>query len=255
MGPIKINTTIFTLGMFILLSILLSSCKEEDEPEPEIKLSLISQYSLSIPEPSGLSFFRSQNEFLTVSDETNKIYAISNKGEVLGDFSFSGDDLEGITYDPIQKNIFIIEEENHYIFRLDTNGVELNRFPVDLYYEEINHGPEGISFNPETNHLFIVTEKKPGKLLEMNLNGEIINNYNLSFADDYSALFFDPIDQKLWILSDESKTLTRCDLTGKALNKYNTGITKGEGLVVDPQNNMVYIVSDQENMMYVLSIP
>ncbi len=255
MGPIKTNITILTLGLLFLLSISLSSCQEEEEPEPEINLILMSQYGLSIPEPSGLSFFRNKSEFLTVSDETNKIYAISDKGEVLGDFSFSGDDLEGITYDPIQKNIFIIEEENHYIFRLDTNGVELNRFPVDLYYEEINHGPEGISFNPENNHLFIVTEKKPGKLLEMNLNGEIISNFNLSFADDYSALFFDPIDQKLWILSDESKTLTRCDLTGNALNKYNTGITKGEGLIVDTQNKTVYIVSDHDNKMYVLSIP
>ena len=241
--------------MFILLSILPSSCKKEEEPKPDIKLEIISQFSLSIPEPSGLSFFRNKNEFLTVSDETNKIYAISDEGKILGDFSFSGDDLEGITYDPILKNIFIVEEENHFIFRLDTNGVELNRFPVDLYYEEINHGPEGISFNPETNHLFIVTEKKPGKLLEMNLTGEIINNYNLSFADDYSALFFDAIDQKLWILSDESKTLTRCDLTGKALNKYNTGIIKGEGLVVDQENKKVYIVSDHDSKLYVLSIP
>lgn len=255
MGLIKTNIIIRIFGLYILLAVSLLSCKEEDVPEPEITLDLISQYSLNIKEPSGLSFFRNKNEFLAVSDETNKIYAISDVGEILGDFSFTGQDLEGITYDPILKNIFIIEEENHYIYRLDTNGVELNRFPIDLYYEEINHGPEGISWNPNTNHLFIVTEKKPGKLIEMDLNGEIINNYNLSFADDYSALFFDPIEQILWILSDESETLTSCDITGKALNKFNTGITKGEGLVVDQQNNKVYIVSDQNNKMYVLSLP
>jgi uncharacterized protein YjiK len=251
-----INYIAFLLsGGLILLSGTLPGCKEKDKTDPEINLSLISEFELSVSEASGLCLFRNPNEFLTVSDKTNEIYVVSNKGQLLRNFNFTGQDLEGVAYDPALNNIFIVEETSRQIFRLDTNGVEQSRFPIDIYFEDDKHGPEGISFNAETNHLFIVIEKKPGKLLELDLNGEIINDYHLSFADDYSAIFFDPVENQLWILSDESKTLTHCDITGKALNKYNTGITKGEGLVVDTQNKLAYIVSDQENKMYVLSIP
>lgn len=242
-------------GSLILFSGILTGCKEEENTDPEIKLNFISEFNLSVSEPSGLCLYRNSNEFLIVSDESNEIYVISDKGVVSLSFNFTGQDLEGITYNPILNNIFILEESSRYVYRLDTNGVELSRFPIDIYYEDINHGPEGISYNPETNHLFIVIEKNPERLLEMNLDGEIVNNYSLSFAEDYSAIFFDPTENKLWILSDVSKTLTQCDLTGKALNKYSTGITKGEGLVVDSQNKLVYIVSDQESKLYILSIP
>lgn len=238
-----------------MLSNILSGCKEKEKIDPEIKLGLISEYKLDVSEPSGLCWFRNSNEFLTVSDQTNKIYVISDRGTILRNFNFTGQDLEGVAYDSIMNEIFIVEETNRQIFRLDTNGTELSRFPIDIYYEDDKHGPEGISFDPETRHLFIVIEKNPGKLLEMDLNGEIINSYHLSFADDYSAIFFDAKENKLWVLSDESKTLTSCDLSGKAINKYSTGITKGEGLVVDSQNKMAYIVSDQESKMYILSIP
>ncbi len=243
------------LGSLILLSVILSGCKEDEKTDPEIKLNLISQYSLSIIEPSGLALGKKPNELIVVSDESNEIYRISTDGTVLQSYDYAGNDLEGVTYNINLDNLFILEESSRQVFRIDTNGIELSRFPIDIYYEEPNHGPEGISYNPETNNLYVVTEKNPGRLIEIDLQGEIINNYSLSFAEDYSALYFDPIEQKTWILSDESKSLTQCDLTGKALNKYSTGITKGEGLVVDLQNKLVYIVSDQESKLYVLSIP
>jgi uncharacterized protein YjiK len=249
------NIAYFISGILFLFSGLLSGCKEKEKTDPKIKLGLISEYNLNVSEPSGLCLFGDTKEFLTVSDQTNQIYVVSDKGAVLRNFDFTGQDLEGVTYDPTLNEIFVIEETSRQVFRLDTNGVEISRFPVDIYYEDDKHGPEGISLDLETKHLFVVIEKKPGKLVELNLNGEIINSYHLSFADDYSAIYFDSQENRLWVLSDESKTLTSCDLTGKALNTYNTGITKGEGLVVDTQNKMVYIVSDQENKMYVLSIP
>ncbi len=254
MKQLTTNTAFLFLGSLILLTVFLSGCKEE-ETDPEIKLNIISTYSLSISEPSGLALSKKPNELIVVSDESNEIYRISTDGTVLQSYDYAGNDLEGVTYNINLNNLFILEESSRQVFRIDTNGIELSRFPIDIYYEEPNHGPEGISYNPETNNLYVVTEKNPGRLIEINLQGEIINNYSLSFAEDYSALYFDPIEQKIWILSDESKTLTRCDLTGKAINKYSTGITKGEGLVVDPQNKMVYIVSDQESKMYVLSLP
>ncbi len=242
-------------GILFLFSGLLSSCKGKEKVEPDIKLGLVSEFKLNVSEPSGLCRFRNSTEFLTVSDQTNKIYVVSETGAVLRNFNFTGEDVEGIAYDPVLNEVFVLEETSRQVFVLDTNSVEQSRFPVDIYYEDDKHGPEGISYDPETKHLFVVVEKNPGKLVELNLNGEIINSYYLSFADDFSAIFFDSKDNELWILSDESKTLSRCDLTGKALNTYDTGITKGEGLVVDPENKLVYIVSDLESKMYVLSIP
>lgn len=242
-------------GSVFIFFIVLSACKKDENDDHHIELTLLLEYSLGISEPSGLCLFNSSNEFLAVSDKTNEIYVVSNKGVVLRNINFNGQDLEGITYNPILNNIFITEETSRQIFRLDTNGVELSRFPIDIYFEEENHGPEGISYNPVTNHLFVVIEKKPAKLLEINLSGEILNSYSLSFADDYSAVYYDVQDEKIWILSDESKTLSCCNLYGESLNTYSTNIAKGEGLVIDPENKMAYIVSDQESKMYVFSIP
>jgi uncharacterized protein YjiK len=61
------------------------------------------------------------------------------------------------------------------------------------------------------------------------------------------------MDSSLWILSEESELLVKCDLSGNAVERYNTGITKGEGLVVDKGHSRIYISSEEKNMLYVFS--
>ncbi len=245
----KMNKLILKLKYSLIFILLNLSCSKEKNEQLK-SLEPIAKYKLNFIEASGLSNYKKKDLFLSVSDNTNKIYVISNKGEVINILDFEGDDLEGIAYDSATSSIFVIEEKLKQIVRLDTNGIEIERYPIDISNSEIKHGPEGISIDPANNQIYIVNEKKPGKLLVMSFTGEILNQYDLSFAKDYASIFFNHRDNKLWILSDESKTLSKCDLSGNELETWNTGIRKGEGLIVDSENSLVYIVSDTDSYLY-----
>lgn len=250
---LRLKKNIVILLQFACISsvlLLCTDCKKQSTEE-NLTLSLIEQYKINIDEASGLSNYLQTNQFLTVSDNTNLVYVISNTGEILNILDFHGDDLEGVTFDSITSSILVVEERLKEMVRLDTNGTEIERYPLEIANTEPGHGPEGISIGPNNNQFFVVNEKLPGELLVMTLSGEITDQYELSFASDYSSIFYNSDDNSLWILSDDSKTVSQCDLTGKMLKSWNTGIKKAEGLVVDSKNSLMYIVSDGYSFLYI----
>ena len=197
--------------------------------------------------------WKTLRKFLTVDDNLSKVHVISNTGNIIRTLSFTGDDLEGVTYVPNDSSIYIVEEKKKEIVKLDTTGNEILRFPVSLNNTDAKHGLEGISYNPTNGHLFVVSEQSPSLLMEMTLAGEIIATHELSFAQDYSAGYFDTRDSSLWILSDKSKIVAKCDLQGNPVQQYSTGLEKFEGLIVDSKNGNIYLINDNTNILYVFS--
>jgi len=236
---------------FIFFLITLISCKK-DGSSGEDQLNLLYEWPVSIIETSGLASF--QNDyFLTVSDSLSIIYLIDKKGRIIRELEYVGDNTEGITYDPQTYEIFVVEENTNEIVQLDTIGHEVNRFAVPLDNKVKRHGLEGITYNPTNDHLYVVSEKLPGLLFEITKEGIVINTYELNFADDYSSVFYDENNNLLWILSDDSKTLSRCNMQGSRQKTWQTGVKKGEGVVVDSQANRVYIVTDKNSVLKVFS--
>lgn len=238
------------LSFFSLLILVLFACKK-DKQDPD-QLALLSSYIVIVPECSGLCDYIG-NSFLTVSDSLSKVYVIDRQGIVLDSLLYEGNNLEGVTFDPINRHIFVVEENTNEVVELDSLGNELNRFSVQVNNFIVKHGLEGITFDASSNHLFLVSEKSPGSLFEMTLDGQQLSRRELSFAEDYSSIYFDNNQNKLWILSDDSGTLTRCDLFGNSEKIWLTNIKKGEGLVVDSPNNKVYIISDKASQLFVFS--
>ena len=214
-------------------------------------LKLISTYNLDFPECSGLENFFNTNQFLSVSDKTNKVYLISNQGSIIKEFPYTGHDVEGVAFDSIKGRIYVAEEKRAEIVELDIEGNEICRNPVDIRIKSIKHGLEGITYNYQNNHLYVVNEKDPPLLMELTTKGELLYSYPLSFAKDYSSVYYDHASNALWILSDESEMLAKCNLKGQIIQKYKTGISKGEGVVVRPEKRLIYIVCDTENKLYV----
>ncbi len=215
------------------------------------KLELVADYDLPILEPSGLCISIHNNELLTVSDKTNKIYRISISGELIDSVNYTGEDLEGVFQNVKDSSIWVAEEELREIVHIDVKGNEIERFKVTVPENKLNNGLEGIAFNTNNKHFYILNEKNPGLLVEWTAELGIINQIKLSFAKDYSGIFYDFIEDKLWIVSDESKTITKCDLKGNKIITYKTKIKKGEGLVVDSKNNLAYVVCDSNSKLYV----
>lgn len=245
---LKSGYHIRVIGAILLL--LLVGCRKPEDPHGN-NLILLAYYPLSISETSGLSYYDSDDRLLTVSDLTGKVYVISITGEVLDTLPFKGVDLEGVAFDKATSQIFVVDEKSNEVTELDTLGNEVNRFKVELDNILPKHGLEGITVNTDNGNLLLVSEKLPGLLIEVTKSGEEIARHTLNFAQDYSSLFFDPYLKNLWILSDESQSLTLCSLTGVRIKTWQTRLEKGEGLVIDSRNELIYIVTDNESGLYV----
>jgi uncharacterized protein YjiK len=248
----------FAIPCLIIIVFFISlSFSFEDEldtvPIHELKTHLT--YPLNVEEPSGLSLSSESGVFFTVSDNTNRIYKISETGEILDEFSYNGNDLEGVVYNPADNTIWVAEERNKEIVNIDMFGNEINRISIPLISSKKSNGTEGICINPSNGHIFALNEKEPGKLIEINSSGFVINETELSFANDYSGICFGDSNGELWILSDESSIIARCDLSGTVINKYSIDVKKAEGIAIDFEKGFIYIVCDSKEKLHIFLKP
>ncbi|MEO0468493.1 MAG: SdiA-regulated domain-containing protein [Bacteroidota bacterium] len=237
----------------VLLLTVFIACSRTD-PTPE-SLVLLSTHSLPLNEPSGLSVANTSGQLLSVSDEDNRIYRINTEGALLATLTYTGDDLEGVTQDPLSRTIWVVEEKERVVVELDVNGNEQKRISiVDVIPAETDNFLEGISYHNGT--LYIVTEKNPKQLLLLDVaTEEITDMYNLDFASDLSGISYDSSGPYLWILSDESKTVSRCNLQGEVDKSFQLDFEKGEGVAADPATGRLFIVNDASAELYVFELP
>jgi len=238
------------LRLAITFCLFLSAVPAVGQDRVSFTLQLLENASVEVPEPSGLALHADGRALWTVSDRTNQVYKLTLTGETLDTLSYEGDDLEGIAYDPVHHTLLVVEEKAREVVQLDTTGRELRRAAVAVEENKSNKGLEGITINPADRHVFVLNEKSPKLLLELDNSLVLVGQYKLAFAKDYSAIAFDAESQGLWIVSDNSRSLTFCDLTGQALHSFILEIDKPEGVALDNENNLLYIISDSEQMLY-----
>jgi uncharacterized protein YjiK len=241
----------FYLLLTALFLIIIISCKEKEQP-PKKPLAYIGAYAISVPEPSGLVMTQDNKGFWTVSDETSTIYRLDNEGNVVQTIKVDGFDFEAITLID-DTTLVILQERTREMVFLDTSGTELKRIKLDLE-GELNSGPEGIAFNPENRHFYILNEKKPPLFVELDEQLNIIRRDTLKFCKDVSGLYFDETNQILWMLSDESQLVIKTDLNGKLLEKIDITIPQPEGITLSEDGRSLYIVSDNKETLYVFKV-
>ncbi len=216
-------------------------------------LELIASYGLTIPGPSGLSLNYNGTCLWVVSDQTGLVYQISLKGQTQRILAYKGKDLEGITQNPEDKTLWVAEERNREIVQIDTLGNELARYSIPVEQINQNSGLEGITINSSNRHIFLLNEKDPGLLIELDTNKTILNQYELDLTDDYSGIFYEQYENALFIVSDASEIIIKCDITGNLLESYYLGIPKLEGISLDMSKKIVYLVSDSKEKLYLFS--
>ena len=247
-----LRLTIFFFTGFLFLYSCVDVHKDPVEYE---SLLLLESFDLNIEGPSGLSKSYLPDHFYTVCDNTGNIYLINNKGEILQTISIDGNDLEGIEFVEEKLALYLLEEQFRLVIKLTPGGNILDTFELDIPMQNINDGPEGITFNPSLAHFYIVNEKNPSMLYVFDTLFHKINEYPLSFANDYSSADYDPIHNNLWILSEESQLLAPCNLKGEPGKIYKTGVPDGEGLVIDYENELIYIVCDNTSTLFIFRLP
>lgn len=215
------------------------------------QLELLGTYDLTIPEPSGLAIDPTGNLYV-VSDQTNQMYQINYVGQTVQTFGFTGNDLEGISYYKTGK--FLLAEER------TKNIVVYN--PIDNTFEshlmsyentDSNSGIEGVAYNPNTETIYFVNEKNPGKLFKTDTGFNFSGIYDLNFDSDFSDVYFETNTNILWILSDESQTVHACSTEGVLSESFSINVDQPEGIVVT--SDKIYIVSDSQKKLYIFQKP
>jgi uncharacterized protein YjiK len=216
-----------------------------------LDLLLLNSYPLLVPEPSGLTL-DSEGGFWTVSDQSGLLYHLGPQGEVLASMSCSGTDLEGIAFDSLRQVLWVVDEASARVIRLDLEGNELGSIHLASLDGDTQHGLEGLCI--DASRLWLLKEKLPGLLIQVDAEGELLSSQNLDFADDYSAIDRD-LSGDLWILSDESNLLAHCDSQGVLQHAYDLPFSKPEGLALDFASRRIWIVSDSQEKLYEFEMP
>lgn len=224
-----------------------------NDPSSSTALQPIAQYYLGekITEPSSIVFFEQRNTLLVVSDSHPEVYEIDFRGKLLSTIATAGSDLEGIALSRTNDTIYVAEERNKRIVSYRSNGTQLSSFSADVATLP-NNALEGVAVRKNGN-IFVLNEKSPGMLLEFTPAGSEIRRINLSFALDFSDVFYDESGEYLWFVSDESKKVIKTDMNCQPLAQWSIPFTKGEGITI--VRDTVYIVNDADATMYLFHKP
>ncbi len=240
------------LSGFVLLVVTLSACSLEEELQEEessLKLNLIQSMDLEVPEPSGLTLNEDGTVLYTVSDPPdNRVYELDLEGNVINTLSYEGTDLEGITFDLRDGSLWVVEESLYEIVHLDTSGMELGRYAID-FSGSPGSGFEGITL--VGNQFYVLNETLPGVLLEIDSLFQVVVTNVLSFAIDYSGICLNDSTGELMIVSHESQELYVLNSLSDVPQSASLDIVQAEGLDYDSKSNILYIVSDSEEKLYV----
>ena len=244
-----------------------------------------------LSEPSGLALSNGKKALWTISDDTKKIFKLSRDGDLKKDDSFEIPDkgLEGIAVVPTGAYLLTIKEETNEIIQIQVDRQEVvdrKRLANMAGYDAVasyftgggaNKGLEGITWNHKTGTIFVMKEGCPGLLIEVSSDLKTIRSHHVlneenGFRDievgadelDFSDLCYDLRRDRFWIISDKAKRLFLYDWNGnKVIQSSKLGygkngkyreIKKAEGVVIDPDANRLYVVSDEEVRLYVFDI-
>jgi len=225
-------------------------CSGGTKPEPEPTLPPLQVFDLAVSEPSGLTIDEQGTTLWTVGGKN--IYRLALDGQVLEQINYTGIDLEGIAYDRRNGSLWVVEEGTRELINLATDGSVLARRALDLP-GALNSGPEGLCFD-DADSLFVVNEKDPTLFVEIASDLTIKERVPLAFAGDYSGLAYNPNEQCFWMLSDQEQRIYLWTKTKGITGSYLLPYRKAEGIAYDATNNLVYVVNDEQNKLYVYRI-
>lgn len=241
----KIFTNII---FFTALLVLSTNCNPSDNKNKR-ELKQLAEYKIKVSEPSGLALTIDKKHLWTVSDQNKSAYMLTLDGKIVKSVKIDAVDLEGITIIN-DTTIAVVSERSGEIIFVGYSGKELNRFSTS-HINKNNTGLEGIEYDKNSAHFFIIKEKNPAYLIEYDQKFNELSRKELKFASDYSGVELIAETNQLWIISDENKSLFLCNKKGEVIETYKVKITQIEGIAIDVKSKRIYFVSDIEEKLYI----
>lgn len=218
------------------------------------KLKPVDDHALhGVDEPSDLAL-GDDGRLYTVSDAHARIYGIDfdDRGHPIADagLDVAGKDLEALAFDPRAGEMVIGDEATAKIWHVDASGARHDPIELDLARDG-NSGIEGLAFGPG-GILYVAKEKQPARIIALAPDGGELAQQKIHFADDLSALAWNPGDDHLWALSDEDHAIYRLDADWDVEAAWRLDLEHPEGLAFD--GDAIYVVSDSAQRLYVFAL-
>ncbi len=210
-------------------------------------LNLEKKIAINVSEPSALSFSIDKKTLFTVSDSDGSIHQLDLNGKTIKVIKTKASDLEGIVFHSDLNGYCITEERIRKISCFDLNGTLLKSKSIS-FPGSSNAGFEGITYNSLNKHFYVVNEKKPAAILELDTDLNVIKTITFNHLLDLSDITYDEEENKFYILSHESQKIMATDHLFNVENTFSIpNVIQAEGLVVDKTNRKIYVVSDKDS--------
>jgi uncharacterized protein YjiK len=210
------------------------------------KIKPVETYSLKISEPSGLAL--GDDNLWIVSDKKNTVYLTDLEGKEEFSFKIKGSDPEGIAV--VNDSLLaVVLETSREVIITNFNGNEISRTSFEIDGSK-NSGLEGITYNSSNGHFYLINEKDPVLLIEADKKLNEVNRKEIN-VKDLSGVSYSLKENCLWLLSDEEQKIIKSSLDGDIITEYRITIDQPEGIAVDDEKGLIYVVSDREEKLYV----
>lgn len=208
------------------------------------------RHSVSVEEISGICLNADRTALLAVGDQGVLKEIDPNTMEVKNIWSRDAD-LEGITLDPRNNNLYLAIEYSQKVYQLD--APDYQKHSSIIYVQEAidkeynNSGLEGIAYYKDD--IVFIGSQWGANLWQYKLDGTMVSKISLSdFADEIAGLDYDPVADWLWVVDSNYKKFYICTVMGKLLATYDINfISNPESICVDRDRNCVWIGSDESS--------
>jgi len=225
---------------------------------------------------SALTFNEERNSLFGLLNGRPILLEISLEGEVLRRIHLEGvSDMEGLTH--IEGNRYVIAEEQHQRLRIielpdDVETLDVTDVPrLTIAIDEAgNKGFEGLSWDTHQQHLILVRERDPLRVLiidgfvnhagespRIDISEKMVFGKQKLFISDLSSVIADNSSGHLLLLSDESHMVVEYNRDGEALSVLGlrrgfhglkSTVPQAEGMAIDNQRR-IHVVSEP-NLFY-----
>ncbi|GMH44925.1 hypothetical protein BSKO_12882 [Bryopsis sp. KO-2023] len=205
---------------------------------------------------SGVTYSHETGTIWVVSRSPLKLVEYDLDGNLMQEFDLPGmRDPEGVAW--MWGGLFAVAEEASHIQLMNMKQgymEETGRIWVELPGLEPNLGLEGLAFDLKHRCFYVVEEKNGKNVLQVSLSGRnkvLFKSHHLNIGD-MAGIYYSNDNESLFILSQESKTVSKVDLEGELLESIGIAGVQPEGLTFSPDGERMIIVSEP-NELYVYS--
>ena len=196
-----------------------------------------------------------------MDDANTTVYEISKTGDLIRSITLSGfDDTEGIAYQS-DNYFFIVEERIANVLRVQLpetgSGPVLWDSCTVLSIAENwgNSGLEDVAYCANTTMVYAVKELGPSALYRITLdtNGDPVNffvndPFSIEGISGDAAGIYALSDGNFLILNQEENKLNGYSGAGEILSELPLGMTKPEGITIDPNDSSIYVVGEPRQL-------